>query len=203
MPEAKVNNPEEKNISAFVLRVGSHPAAYSVTAILAIGAVVFFLAIVPLTRMLQPGGSASVSDAQSQNEAAKAKLESQKKVVNAIAKIDEDQRKLIAYALPDEADTPGLAIQINSLVSQSGLKMTSIDMTAASGDSDSLSGQSLAALNVVIAVEGITYENLKVILSNIEKNLRPLDVRTLNFSPSTGGTTSITLEMKTYYVNGT
>jgi hypothetical protein len=203
MPETKISsaNPEDKRLSPFVMRIGSHPIAYSVTAILAAGTVAFFLAIVPLVRMMQPGGSASVSDALAKNEAAQAKFESQKKAVSAIAGISEEHRKMIAYALPEEPDTPGLAVQLNALVSQSGLKLTNIDMIAAPSDSSGIDagGSSVNVMNVVVSVDGINYDKMKILLSNIESSLRLLDVRTLNFSPSSA---AVTLEMRTYYING-
>lgn len=180
--------------------MGAHPVVYSVVVILAIGLSAFFLAIVPFVRMLQPGGSASVSDARTKNESAKALLDSQKKIVSSIAAIPQADRDLLAYALPSEADTPGLSVQLNSIAVNSGVKLTRLDMTAAieATGSGSLIPQSVQPINIVMSVDGISYDKLKILLSNIDNSLRLLDVRTLSFTP---GANSISLELRTYFIN--
>jgi len=201
MPASAPAKVVEKSPRSLVITVGSHPIVYSVTTILAIGTAVFFLAIAPMVRMLQPGGSASLSDAQTTNQAANDKLDSQKKLIDAVGSIQKSDRDLLAYALPDLPDAPGLAIQLNSIAIKSGVRMSGMDVTAGPEQTSSEAParpQSVKTLNISYTVENINYDKLKILLSNLEYSLRIFDVLSLSFTPSSG---AVSLQLRTYYIN--
>jgi hypothetical protein len=201
MPVAQIKTVERSSPS-LVIRIGSHPIVYSVTTILAIGAVVFFFAVAPMVRMLQPGGTASLVDAQVRNKAASDSLDSQKALLAAVDAISAEDRDLLAYALPQVPDAPGLAIQLNSIALRSGVRMSGVDVAAATSPS---SGEGAAQpelvkpLSVAYTVDKITYDTLKILLSTLESSLRIFDVMSLSFSPNSS---SVSLELRTYYLAG-
>jgi hypothetical protein len=192
----------EKSSPSMIIRIGSHPIVYSVTVILAVGAAVFFMAVAPMVRTLQPGGSASLSDAQAKNRSAQEKLDSQKKLIEAVNVIPQADRSLLAYALPNIPDAPGLAIQLNSIAIKSGVRMSGVDVAAGSVSTSGEEGSSqqlVKPLDIAYTVEKITYDKLKILLSSLESSLRMFDILSLSFSPSSG---SISLELRTYYLSG-
>ena len=112
-----------QNVSSFVMRIGSHPAVFGVAVFLAVGALVFFLAVVPLTRALQGGGTASLDDAKARLETARAGFDSGSKVIDRVAGIPVRDRALIAYALPVAEDGPGISVQMNAIAAASGVEL--------------------------------------------------------------------------------
>lgn len=199
MPEATLKPMNAKSTTTLTLRIGSHPIVYSVMAILAAGAVLFFFAVVPLVRMLQPGGAASVSDAQAKSDAIRLQLNSQKKVIGSVAAISESDRKLLAYALPAEADTPGLSVQLHAIAVKSGLKLSSLDMSIPAAVSGEAGGAPLSVqpLDITMTLDNVSYDTMKLFLTNMQNSLRLLDVRTINFAPSAN---SISVEARTYFI---
>lgn len=181
-----------------VLRIGKHPVAYAVLVMLAVGALVFFFAIVPFTRMLQNGGKASITDAQNRLQSAKNVLEAQKKLVDTATALTAKDRANLAYAVPAEPDIPGLYIIFNSLAARSGVKLSSIDMAeAAEAAPEQGDLQSVGKLRISVSLDQVSYDRLKIVLTNVEGSLRLFDIRGWAFSPSTG---SVSMQMDAYYL---
>jgi hypothetical protein len=189
-------NSPRKPFAVAVLRIGSHPLVYAVTFIIVVGALVFFLAIVPLVRMLQSGGAASVADAEGRNRVAQNTLDGEKKLANSLAAISSDDQALLAYALPSEPDEPGLAIILRSLAAKSGVKMSSFDISpqAASGTTPATVGQ----VSITMSLDLVSYDRLKLVLTNIEDSLRIFDLENYAYSPASG---SVSINFVTYYLN--
>jgi Tfp pilus assembly protein PilO len=199
MPEGTPKPIKGKTTTTLTMKIGSHPIVYSVMVILAAGAVIFFFAIVPLVRLLQPGGSASVSDAKAKNEAVKSRLDSEKKVIGTVATISESDRRLLSYALPAEADTPGLAVQLNAIAVKSGVKLSSLDMTVPAEAAGVATGMPLSVqpLDIVMSIDNAPYDKMKIFLFNLQNSLRLIDVRTLTFAPSAD---TVSVEARTYFI---
>ena len=180
-----------------VLRIGSHPLVYSAAFILITGALVFFLAIVPLVRMLQSGGKASISDARERNRVAQNTLDSEKKLADAASSLSAADRDMLAYALPAEPDAPGLVVIMKSLAIASGVKLTSFDVStppSSEGSGASAAGQAI----ITASLDLVTYDRLKIFLTNMENSLRIFDLKSLSFSPGTG---SANIQVVSYYLN--
>jgi len=181
-----------------VLRIGSHPLIYSIVVILAVGAATFFFAIVPLVRMIQPGGKASVVDAQTALNSVQNILAAQKKLANAASSLSTDERDTLAYALPGTPDAPGLSIILKSLANASGLRLSSFDIS----EPPSVDGAaaSVGIAEISLSLDLVTYDRLKIFLQETENSLRLFDLKTLTFSPGTG---SAGIQLESYYLNGT
>jgi len=151
-----------------------------------------------MVRKLQSGGSASVSDAQNRKLGVENSLESEKKLVNLAKSLTAKDRELLSYALPLEQQIPELSVIMKSVAIASGVKMTSLDIAQASQSSGEEGSQALGRLQVTVSLDLVTYDRLKIILTNTENSLRLFDLRSMTFSPSTG---SVNMQFDTYYLN--
>jgi hypothetical protein len=149
-----------------------------------------------MVRMLQSGGSASVTDAQARNRVAQNALDGEKKLAASAAAISADDQALLAYALPAESDTPGLAIILRALAVKSGVKMSSFEISeqAASGTAPATVG----LVSITLSLDLVSYDRLKLVLTNIEDSLRIFDLENYAYSPSTG---SVSINFTSYYLN--
>ena len=180
-----------------VLRIGSHPLVYSIMFIVAVGALVFFLGIAPLVRMLQTGGKASIGDAQNRNNIAQDTLNAENKLASAADAVSPDDQALLAYALPTDPDVPGLAIILKSLAAKSGVKLSSFDISA-SPPGGATAASEVGEVAITMTLDMATYDRLKLILLNTENSLRIFDLKSFAFSPATG---SVNVELTSYYLN--
>jgi len=185
-------------VSAFTLRLGSHPAVYAVTLLLAVGAATFFLLVVPAVRALQTGGDASVADAKDRYQAAADRLAAQKKVIDAASGLTEEQRNLLAFAVPAEADTPGLSVLLHAIGGSVGARITNLDASGqtASGDTSDVP-VALAPVELAVSADNVSYAQMKLLLAAIDNSLRLMDVRSMNFAPSSS---SVSLQIRAYYL---
>jgi hypothetical protein len=191
------NSAREKPFAVAVLRIGSHPLVYSIVFIAGVGALVFFLGIAPMVRMLQTGGKASVGDAQNRNNIAQDTLNAENKLAGAADAVSPDDQALLAYALPTDPDVPGLAIILKSLAAKSAVKLSSFDISVSpSGSATAVSDVGQVAITMTLDMA--TYDRLKLILLNTENSLRIFDLKSFAFSPSTG---SVNIELISYYLN--
>jgi hypothetical protein len=196
MPVPAVPKPK---VSPFIARTGSHPALFAAVTLIAVGGLVFFLAVVPLVRALQSGGAASVADARVALDAAKSSYDAQVKLIDRVAGVSRSDRDLIKYALPDSVDEPGLAVQMQALAAAAGVVLGGIDITlppeiaAVPGATPELAKPA----NIAITLRGVSYDRLKIFVGAVESNLRFLAVRSLNYN-ATAGTAA--LELRSYYL---
>jgi hypothetical protein len=197
MPSQSSASSREKSTAVAVLRIGSHPLVYSAAFILITGALVFFLAIVPLVRMLQSGGKASISDARERNRVAQNTLDAEKKLADAASSLSAADRDMLAYALPAEPDAPGLVVIMKSLAIASGVKLTSFDVSTPSTSEGSVASAAGQAI-ITASLDLVTYDRLKIFLTNMENSLRIFDLKSLSFSPGTG---SASIQVVSYYLN--
>lgn len=118
------------------------------------------------------------------------------KLRNTYKSIDQDDVKKINSALPDLPLKDELLTQLEALISQNGLLLTSLQIEdPQKAETQKVSG--VGKVRISMDVVGTDYQNLKNILSVLEKNLRLLDIISLKFSPE-GRTVS--LEIVTYYI---
>lgn len=188
---------QDKPFAVTVLRVGSHPLVYSIAVVLAIGALVFFLAVVPLVHMLQSGGKASIPDAQARNLVALNSLNAEKKLAGAAVSLSSDDNALLKYAMPDEPDAPGLAVILKSLALRSGVKLYAFDVSEPPPEADA-SASTPGRVEITMALSLVTYDRLKLVLMNLENSLRIFDLKSFTFSPTAG---SMNVEFNAYYLN--
>ncbi len=192
--------PPKKSLEVIALRIGMHPIVFSVMTIVGVGALVFFFGFAPMVKMTQAGGSASVVDAKGRNDAAASSLEAQKKLVGLAGTLTAHDRDLLAYALPSEEDIPTLTVILRSLAVRSGARLATMDIAkATTPEAGAAGGQpSIISSQITLGLELVTYDRFKLVLSTIENSLRIFDIQNMTYTPSTG---SLSLQLKTYYLN--
>ncbi len=198
MPDPQTTAVREKPFAVAVLRIGSHPLVFSVLAVLALGALAFFFAVVPLVRTIQPGGVDSLSDAEERNRSAQASLDTAKKLASAASSLTTSDRDMLAYALPFEVDAPGLVVIMKSLAQASGVKMSSFDVAQPSSSENGEAAGAVGRAVITTSIDLVTYDRLKIFLTNTESSLRLFDLKSMSFSPASG---SANFQLTTYYLN--
>jgi len=139
--------------------------------------------------------SLGVTDYQqrlNERDTKKSQLAQLEKVFENYQKVSKDEIKKLSVILPSEKDTSSLMIEMQAMVSESGLTLDSIDMSQggvvslAAGTAGSSPALNIQKISVNLKVSGIdSYNKLKLFLNNIEKNIRILDLNALTYSPET------------------
>jgi Tfp pilus assembly protein PilO len=121
--------------------------------------------------------------------------------------------ELMQKALPKGEDIPGLLVSTESLVGNSGLALTSFSPPASGQASSSTTTQTTASANIsptVTQATGISslsyslslqggYPQFITFLQNVEKNLRPTSVVSINIAGGGGDNMSYSVNMVSYY----
>lgn len=111
-----------------------------------------------------------------------------------------DKRKLIANALPKSIDFPELTVMLENIARVSNVKLQSVADAAATtteptdGVTSSDNPQPFA---FTITVE-TSYENLKLLLKNLESSARPMRVTAITVGNNSTGL-NVQLSITTYY----
>jgi len=108
--------------------------------------------------------------------------------------------------LPASPDLPSLLVNIEYLASQSGMALENLQIAGSSTGPSNPSGQSkkqdssTGIITIDLTVNG-QYPQLQALILNIERNLRLLDIKSINFAQPSGetGTRSYALQFMTYY----
>ncbi len=182
-----------------IMRVLSgHPVVYGSILSLAAAAVAFFLSAVPAVRSLQAGGASSLGDLDAKIASAQKTLDSENRLIDAVAGLSLADRSRIEYALPAEADSPGALAQISAIVGAAGGAIASADFTlpnASTAQTADKLPNGVAAMDISLNVAKLDYETFKILLSSIQNNLRLIDTK--NFVFSAGG--SVAMNLRTYF----
>jgi Tfp pilus assembly protein PilO len=115
---------------------------------------------------------------------------------------------LLRQVLPAQANVPELIAQVDALTRKSGFEMNSIDITESGatslvkkGDTKNIeiNNTPLRLVNINLSVTGGSYPSFKILLDNIEKNIRLLDLNSVSFSGGTSEAVGYNLNLRTYY----
>ena len=122
------------------------------------------------------------------------------KEIEANLKTAQTQVKDIPSVLPKGDQIPELLIQLDALAKDSSLGLNSVNLTPGTETEKAL----YQTMNISATVIG-SYTNLKTYLDAVEKNMRLLDVTSIDFSatpvvPEAKEIFSYTVNMKTYYI---
>ena len=104
--------------------------------------------------------------------------------------------QLLNFAVPTKKDIENLIVSIDTIVTQSGLRLDS--MSAAEEKKIATAGP-LGNVAIVMSLTG-TYPGLLAFLSNLEQNTRLIDVISITVSPKAGGVLDIGLKANAYLV---
>lgn len=120
--------------------------------------------------------------------------------------------------LPTEKDLPGLFVQSEALASASGLHLASVSFTEVAStvatrrtttnaegnvveEAAATSADSIQKITVNMHVTGGRgYEHLKQFLTNLESEIRLLEVQSVTYAPAAEGEEQYTINAITYYV---
>jgi hypothetical protein len=193
---AIVTQNKKIGLSGINKSLARHPLLYAFFLVFILAAGAFFGLIAPTVRALQLGGSSSLSDLDKKISNAQAKLDSEKQIIDAVASLSDSERARMDYALPDEPDSPGLLAQVATIVRSAGGTLGSVDFSLASDESVGVSAKGIGAVDVSMNVSGMSYNKFKILLNDIEINLRVIDVQNFIFS---GTASSMSFNLRTYY----
>ena len=115
---------------------------------------------------------------------------------------------LLRQVLPAQANVPELIAQVDALTRKSGFEMNSIDITESGATglvkrggtkNIQINNTPLRLVNINLSVTGGNYPSFKILLDNIEKNIRLLDLNSVSFSGGTSEAVGYSLNLRTYY----
>ncbi len=147
---------------------------------------------------------------ESEMEQKKSRLLELKKTLMSYDSIGETNIEKVKEILPYDPGQADLYINLSSLVEAAGVKLDNLsidpgkDKTVALNDNMLLkdkkaataSGQ-IRSAEINLSVSEVNYAKVKKIFELIENNIRILDVKSFNFSPTDG---LLTLSLNTYYI---
>ncbi len=139
-------------------------------------------------------------------------IEELKEITAEYSKISETDINKINQILPDEPEERGLFVQIEKIVKANGLLLESIfidDSDAKAAQTKTKSRRSgiveaekevdisnMKELKIIFTVNEVSYPAFKSLLGSLEKNLRIIDVDTIEYDPK--GESAVLL-VKSYY----
>ena len=132
-----------------------------------------------------------------------------KSYLNNFNKISDQDKEKINVLLPNSGQVEYLLVNMESLVRQRGLMLTSLEITEKEKTKESKTRRAKTSesekidlppgvniITIKMEITGTDYNSLKKLLKEIENNLRILDIDKIGFSP---GGTCLSIEMTSYY----
>lgn len=108
----------------------------------------------------------------------------------------------LSLAIPSEQQLPELLIQFEDVIKSNSMIINNVEFTdegASTGNEFSKTGN-VKIIQTKLAIEG-SYSNFKNLLNDIERNIRLMDVTSINFSRGGADTnTKFDVVLNTYYL---
>lgn len=118
--------------------------------------------------------------------------------------IPEDERKNVETVLPSSLDFVKLISQIDAVAAKYGIsinKITSTEVSSSIGDSIAVAEAPKSYQSSVIGFSFMApYDKFNYFLSDLEKSLRILDVKTIKIGTQTDGTYTYDVAFETYWL---
>jgi len=138
------------------------------------------------------------------------KLQKLKKEYESIQAIEEEK---IYSVIPNSNQIPELLLQLEAIAEESGIEISSVTFSDSVNNNENYPGltasnsndtnpdpiQSIAGLGRVsfsFSLTGSNYSKLKIFLDKIERNVRLMDIKSINFA---AGAESVSISLETYY----
>ena len=106
--------------------------------------------------------------------------------------------------LPDNVDTVRLALELDSIASRYGVAIRDVrvgDEAGQNADGPILPENSLPYQKVIVSFQFTSnYENAKRFLSDMEKNLRIMEIKSLSFKSDDSGLYTYNVAIETYWL---
>lgn len=160
-------------------------------------------------------GRYNLLSSQTQEQYLKGYLADLQRVDAQLDKFDQEKLRKFSAILPAESDLPGLFVALAAVARASGMSVASVQFDEAgvaanappvppqpAGEArpakGTASARPVSSVKITLATGQGDYRKLKLFLTNLEANLRLLDVETVNFGDADVGPYSITL--RAYYL---
>lgn len=168
------------------------PIAVALVALLVAGAGYVFL-IAPKRSQLATGGMYDLSILKQQIESDRSYANSVGDLVESYRILNSQSRQTIQAAVPAEVDEPGIMAAVDALAQEHQMVLRSVDVSPVE-DEIGLAGQ--ATVRVSANFDGGDYQQLKLLLADLERSARLFDVTAIVFTPATA---LYSLQLKAYY----
>jgi len=187
----------ENQRSGLRLAIGAHPALWSFVSIGAVTALLFVMVIVPGVRALQPGGSASIVDAQAKRDQAAATSASREELIDKVAGISAADKGRIRESIPAEQDVPGMITQLAGLTRAAGVALVGMDLTVTDTKLPSAVPTAVRSLDVALNIAGAPYDRIKLFLKNVEQEVRLMDFHGMTYTPAS---LTASVNVRSYFI---
>ncbi|MBU2229331.1 type 4a pilus biogenesis protein PilO [Patescibacteria group bacterium] len=174
-----------------------------------------YLIILPKYKQIADEGYLDYEQKQQTLEAKKNELRELQKLQEELSQITTVEMERLERILPSSKDIPDIFLQMESLARESGLTVSRVSIAETSGRSSNSNSSAaknsetnvnqaggIQTITISLSVEGnTTYDSLKILLDNIEDNMRIVDLDSLSYSPpETEGDSSFSVNLATYYL---
>ena len=109
--------------------------------------------------------------------------------------LTEEEKEKLEQILPLKKDIPNLFVHFENLIKQNGLKLSSINFTEEDTTEEDIK-KGVKILNIDLGLKGGNYQILKKFLTNLEQDIKIMDVVSISFSPE-----GYNIKLKTYYLS--
>lgn len=116
--------------------------------------------------------------------------------------IPQDKLAQLDVLLPKSVNTVDLLVQINGIGQASGLILDDVKVTTEQSNRGRGNTSNISGLNTVVFDFGVTgsYSAFRQFLSDLEKNLRLVDISAISFNSVEAGSYNYNVELKTYWL---
>ncbi|KKQ60329.1 MAG: hypothetical protein US81_C0024G0016 [Parcubacteria group bacterium GW2011_GWE2_38_18] len=186
--EKKIQQQLMKKLNIFLISYFNLLLAVWILVVLVLG---YYMIVLPKYKRSSEEIGATVSSQTRIYEERRQYLDQLEKLNKTYKGISKEQIKRIDALLPNEPGGEKLLAQFEAITANNGVVLTSINYSLV----DDVKG--LSKVKIVLGISGVDYGSIKNFLSNLENNLRLINVTDLNFTAS-GGNAKLVLEA--YYL---
>ena len=186
--EKKIQQQLMKKLNIFLISYFNLLLAVWILVVLVLG---YYMIVLPKYKRSSEEIGATVSSQTRIYEERRQYLDQLEKLNKTYKGISKEQIKRIDALLPNEPGGEKLLAQFEAITANNGVVLTSINYSLV----DDAKG--LSKVKIVLGISGVDYGSIKNFLSNLENNLRLINVTDLNFTAS-GGNAKLVLEA--YYL---
>lgn len=120
-----------------------------------------------------------------------------------LADISPEDISRISKIVPDDNDIVKLALDLDTMASQYGISIRNVQVDSSSEDNTALISKNASDIydRAVVSFEFVSnYQNFRSFMEDIERSLRVIDVRSINFRSTDSGFYEYTVAVETYWL---
>lgn len=151
------------------------------------------LAVLPLFREYKNNGRFDVASRIAKRDALAKNVGELEAARVAFSKLSKEFEEKLRRALPEDDDTAGIMVTLDTLAGAAAMQLVSIDVAPRKEPVPGVGG--VFPVEIGITLGGGDYSRLKAFLASVEHSLRIMDVTAIAFSPRTS---SYALSLRAY-----